>query len=79
MKKVLVFPLLLSCLLLIGCGKESITTYNETLVNIVSKCTTAQDLMREALDKENYTTAKTLHLTAIDTCKDAQTDTAKLA
>jgi hypothetical protein len=79
MKKVFLLPLLLSSVLLIGCGKESITTHNETLVDLVSRCTTAQDLMREALDQENYTTAKTLHTTAIDTCKASQTDTAKLA
>ncbi|GHV24652.1 hypothetical protein FACS1894176_01440 [Bacteroidia bacterium] len=79
MKKILIVSLFtLSLLSLYGCGKDTSADYNENLVNLVERCTTAEDLMRDAIDQESYTTAQTLHTTAIETCKDAQADTTKL-
>ncbi|MDR2541266.1 MAG: hypothetical protein LBD11_05930 [Candidatus Peribacteria bacterium] len=79
MKKILIVSLFtLSLFSLSGCGKDTSADYNEKLVNLVEKCTTAEDLMRDAIDQESYTTAQTLHATATETCKDAQADTAKL-
>jgi hypothetical protein len=80
MKKILLLSLLsFSLISLSGCGKDTSADYNEKLVNLVERCTTAEDLMRDAIDQESYTTAKTLHTTAVETCKDAQINTAELA
>jgi hypothetical protein len=73
MKKFFILPLLASMTaLLTGCGSVDVVDYNNDLVALTEKCFTAESLMRNALDQEDYTSAKTLYTTALETCASTQ-------
>jgi hypothetical protein len=79
MKKLFLLSLLVGITtLLTGCGSENVIDYNDKLVELTSKCFTAEGLVRDMMKQENYTSAKTLYETAVTTCKKSQTDTAEM-
>jgi hypothetical protein len=63
-------------MLLAGCGgSASVIDYNDTLVDLSESCFTAENLMRDALEAENYGTAKNLLQGSVDMCTQSLTDT----
>jgi uncharacterized damage-inducible protein DinB len=79
MKKLfIVAPALAVLFTLAGCGGVDVVDYNDKLVDLADKCFTAEGLMRDAMDQENYGSAKTLYDTTVETCQASQADTAAM-
>lgn len=78
MKKLLMLPAFFGLFALAGCGGVDVIDYNDKLVDLAETCFTAENLMWDAVDQENYTLAKDLLSSSITTCQKAQTDTAAM-
>jgi hypothetical protein len=78
MKKLLMLPAFAALFALTGCGGVDVVDYNDKLVDLAETCFTAENLMWDAVDQENYGIANDLLTSSIDTCTKAQTDTAAM-
>ncbi|MDR0370107.1 MAG: hypothetical protein LBH96_06550 [Candidatus Peribacteria bacterium] len=78
MKKLLMLPIFAALFSLTGCGGVDVIDYNDKLVELAETCFTAENLMWDAVDQENYTLANELLSSSIETCQKTQTDTAAM-